>query len=229
MATYYQGDRVIPGAGVYLEEQLKAKSAYEKALAQLKAQRARQQISSGLGSDWEVDPNAQYGSYQAMLQGQGSELMAANEQAQSRGFFGAGLGNQGESMLRYGHAVQNLGFKNQLADWENQYQYGMSEAARAKAEADRAAMQGAYESAYQNEDYTPYDPMGSNPTGTQYSVASHPGFQALKRSLFAGGAGKYVAGRSTGAPPMLAPAIRKARNAPVSGFVGKRRISGYQR
>lgn len=159
MASYYsqQGGqfRVIPGAGTYLEEQNKAQDAYAKAQAQLKAQRAQHQIQSGLGSNWEVDPRAQYGTYQQMLQGQGMALDQSHEEAQQRGFFGAGLGNQGESAVRYGNAVQSLGFQNQLADWENAYQIGLSDVARQKAEADKAALEAARAAAAAAGDYTP--------------------------------------------------------------------------
>lgn len=157
--SYYQDGRLIPNAGVYLADQNKAKSAYDQAVAQLKAQRAKRQITSGLGSDWNVDPNAQYGSYQQMLQGQGLQLQMAEGQAQERGFFGAGLGNQAESALRYGHAVENLGFKNQLTDWENEYQMGLTRAAQEQAAANYAAMQSAYDSGYSSGDFTDYGPQ----------------------------------------------------------------------
>lgn len=148
--------RIIPGAGTYLQDQAKAQSAYERARASLQTQRSQKQITTGLGKDWQVDPHAQYGTYQAMLQGQGGQLQAAQEQAQQRGFFGRGLGNQGESALRYGQAVESLGFKNNLVDYENQYQASMGDLERAKQEADLAALQGARSDAYADEDYTEY-------------------------------------------------------------------------
>lgn len=163
MSSYYDSqNRIIPNAGTYMADQMKAKSAYERSVAQLKAQRARQQIQSGLRDDWQVDPRAQYGAYQQMLQGQGSELDAAQEMSQARGFFGGGLGNQGQSMLRYGHAVANLGFKNQLADWENQYQMGLAEAQRAQQEANMGSLEGAWGSAVDEGDYSfPIAPSSS--------------------------------------------------------------------
>lgn len=163
--SWYQQDpsntnqyRVIPGAGFYLQDQAKAQDAYQRATAQLGAQRAKQQITSGLGKDWQADPHAMYGTYQQMLQGQGAQLDQNIEQNQQRGFFGPGLGNQGEAAIRYGNAVQSLGFKNQLADWENQYQQGMTDALRAKNAAMLGSLQDAYDQAYSDGDYTTYDP-----------------------------------------------------------------------
>jgi hypothetical protein len=160
----YQGQyRVIPGAGTYLENQAKAQSAYERAKAQLMAQRQQAQIKAGLNQNYEVDPYAQYGGYQQMLQTQGQELAAANEQAQQRGFFGPGLGNQGESALRYGHAVQALGFKNALADYESQYQAQLGELERQRKAEMLAALQSAADNAFG--DWTPpgYDPIYDTP------------------------------------------------------------------
>lgn len=164
--------RVIPGAGVYLQNQAKAQGAYERSKAQLMAQRAKQQISSGLGRDWQVDPRSQYGTYQSMLQNQGMELDQAQEAGQQRGFFGAGLGNQGDRMLRYGQAVQSLGFKNQISDWETDYQNQMADIERARHEAMLAELQSAADDAYNDEDYTEWVPpeqQAPNAVGPQYS------------------------------------------------------------
>ena len=150
--------RVIPGAGTYLQNQAGALNAYQRAVAQLTATRQGHQIQSGMGKDWSVDPNAQYGTYQQMLQGQGSMLDQADESSQQRGFFGAGLGNQAESPVRYGNAVAALGFQNQMADWENQYNQGMTGAKADQEAANLAALQGSYDNAYTNQDYTQYDP-----------------------------------------------------------------------
>ena len=164
MSSYYEQQggqvRLIPGAGTYLQDQAKAQSAYERAKAALGAQRQQKQIGAGLNKDYQVDPNAQYGGYQQMLQGQGSELMQANEQAQQRGFFGPGLGNQAESAMRYGHAVQNLGFKNSMMDYENAYQVGIGDLERMKQEADLYALQQAQQQAFSGGDFTEpgYDP-----------------------------------------------------------------------
>lgn len=182
MASYYDTAsgqaRLIPGAGVYLAEQNKAQSAYDRAVAQLKAQRAKRQITSGLGDDWNVDPNAQYGQYQAMLQGQGLQLQQAEESGQQRGFFGKGLGNQAESALRYGHAAEMLGFKNQLSDWENEYQMGMSDAMRAKNESSLASLGSAAYEGYSNEEYTPYGgpqiPLGTPVSGLSSLLGGRP-------------------------------------------------------
>lgn len=174
--SYYEQDpnskgqyRVIPGAGQYLESQNKAQSAYDRSVAQLKATRAKQQISSGLGTDWQVDPHAQYGAYQSLIQQQGARLDQQQEQNQGRGFFGAGLGNQGLSAINYGNALESLGFKNQLSDWENQYQNSMADALRQKNAEMLGSLQQAADDGYG--DWTPGDypndpnPYPNNPTG----------------------------------------------------------------
>jgi len=123
------------------------------------SQRQQTQIKGGLNQDYQVDPNAQYGSYQQMLQSQGSELHAGNEQAQQRGFFGPGLGNQGESALRYGQAVQSLGFKNSLADYESGYQAQMGDIERQKNDEMLASLQGAAGDAWGDWTDPGYDPQ----------------------------------------------------------------------
>lgn len=155
--------RVIPGAGVYLQSQANAQSAYERAKAQLQATRAKRQITSGLGKDWSVDPNAQYGSYQQMLQAQGGELDARQDIAQQRGFFGKGLGNQGEASLRYGHAVANLGFKNQIADWEAEYANASGDLERQRQAEMLNALMGSAGDAFDDGDFTPWVPPAAVP------------------------------------------------------------------
>ncbi len=173
--SWYQQDpattnqyRVIPGAGFYMQDQAKAQSAYDRSVAELKANRAKQQITSGLGKDWSVDPHSQYGGYQQMLQGQGSALDSVLENNQQRGFFGSGLGNQGIGAVQYANAVQALGFKNQLADWENQYQTGMTDAERARSAANLGSLQEYYDEGYQNEDYTTSNPNVIYPNSSGY-------------------------------------------------------------
>lgn len=179
--------RVIPGAGTYLQSQAGAQSAYEKAKAQLEAQRAQRQISSGLGKDWQVDPRAQYGAYQQMLQQQGAGLDTNQEQNQQRGFFGRGLGNQGESMLRYANAAQALGFQNQLSSWENEYQQGLMDIQQQQQEAMLSALQDAQQYAYQNEDYTPYDPYSSSGTHSLPQVPIKSSVAPVRYSPLPGG------------------------------------------
>lgn len=179
MSSYYDTSggqvRLIPGAGTYLQDQAKAQSAYERSKAQLMAQRSQTQIKAGLNKEYQVDPNAQYGSYQQLLQTQGSELTQANESAQQRGFFGSGLGNQGESALRYGHAVANLGFKNSLADYESGYQAQMGDLERQKNADFLGSLQGAYGDAVSDEDYTPYDPSAPSDPGDFFAPTEGAG------------------------------------------------------
>jgi len=184
MSSYYDTSggqvRLIPGSGTYLENQAKAQSAYQRAKAQLQAQRQQTQIKAGLNKDYAVDPNAQYGGYQQMLQIQGSELSSANEQAQQRGFFGSGLGNQGESALRYGHAVGALGFKNALADYESGYQSQMGDIERQKNAEMLASLQNAADNGQgdwtppgSDSDYLP-DPILFAPNFTMPGLPNMP-------------------------------------------------------
>lgn len=163
----------IPNAGAYLEQIASAKSAYDRAVASLKAQRAQRQVASGLLDDWSVDPRAQYGSYQAMLQTQGMDLDRAFENSQQRGFFGKGLGNQAESMMRYGQAVQMLGFKNQLQDWEREYAGGMADAKRQQEMENLSAMREGYMGAVEGGDWgNPYPPVDSGQPPTAQGVTA---------------------------------------------------------
>jgi hypothetical protein len=170
--TYYQGGSLIPGAGTYLQDQAKALSAYDDAVMRLKTTRSQQQIQSGLGNDWQVDPFAQYGTYQQMLGQQGGQLDQNQESNQQRGFFGSGLGNQGEGAIRYGNAVQSLGFQNSLSNWENQYQQGLVDAKRTQDNSNLGSMQGAYNDAVDQGDY----PVAPDPTqqAPQAQAAIHP-------------------------------------------------------
>lgn len=108
--------------------QLNAGDAYARATARLKYNRATQQSRSGLLGNWDVDPRAMYGTYQALLQRQGAELDDALNAQNERGLWGGGLANQPERILRYGQAVENLQYKQQLQDWEAEYQMGMGQA-----------------------------------------------------------------------------------------------------
>lgn len=122
----------VPGTPQQLSQsmlgQLNAGDAYSRAVARLKFNRAQQQSRSGLLGNWDVDPKVMYGTYQALLQRQGAELDQGLDMQNERGLWGGGLANQPERLIRYGQAVENLQFKNQLADWEADYQQGMADA-----------------------------------------------------------------------------------------------------
>ncbi len=142
---------VIPQSGTYLEEQNIAQQAYDQAVAQLKTQRLSRQRQSGLNENWQVDPNSQYGAYQQMLHNQGANLDTARESGYDRGIGGRGLGNQMESSLRYGQAAENLGFQNQLAGYESDYQSGITGAGQNRQSAMLSAVQRAQQEALQRE------------------------------------------------------------------------------
>lgn len=203
MSSYYDTSggqvRLIPGAGTYLQDQAKAQSAYERAKAQLQAQRQQTQIKAGLNKDYQVDPNAQYGSYQQMLQTQGSNLQAANEQAQQRGFFGPGLGNQGESALRYGQAVEALGFKNSLADFESNYQAQLGDLERQKQAEMLGALQSAGESGY------------GNWTEPGYPEVPYPTYPPLL-------AASAVGAKPRSGPVQTGTPTKKKKKAPIVGY-----------
>jgi hypothetical protein len=150
-----------------MQKQLDIQDAYQRAVNQLKFDRAQRQIRSGLTDKWAVDPKLQFGTYQALLQRQGQELDDSEMMAHERGLFGPGVGNQAERLIRYRQAVENLQFKNQLSDWEREYQLGMQDA-------DRMRSMGEYEYAYP--EYGEYPPGGGgggggggqNPIKTDY-------------------------------------------------------------
>ncbi|MEM2960971.1 MAG: hypothetical protein QXU67_05140, partial [Candidatus Bathyarchaeia archaeon] len=170
---------IIPGAGTYLEEQAKAQDAYEKAIATLKAQRKLSLLQAGLGEDYSVDPFSLYGQYQQMLQKHAADVMAAQEEAESRGLFGAGAGRFGEPFLRYQHGAENFGFQTGLLNYELEYRQRLAEAERAKQDAMREALQRALGGAVERGDFPPGTPGTAGPSsgapGTEEPSTGGPG------------------------------------------------------
>jgi len=157
-AAAASGGGPIPGAGFYGQDMAMAEKAYSDATAMLTAQRRQRQVSAGMDEKWQVDPKSELGGYQQLLRGQGSQLDEAEQHGHERGLWGAGLGQQEGSNLRYGHRVQGLEFQNQLAAWEQEYNQGLAQAAMDRQMADLDAQQGGYEDAFNEGDFTPYDP-----------------------------------------------------------------------
>jgi len=151
--------RPIPNAGVYGQEQANAELAWQQANTASAAKLKSYQNQAGVLADGSVDPHNQYGGYQQLLQQQGSELDAGQENAMSRGLGGGpGLGNQAERGMRFGHAIQNLGFQRGLTNAQTNYgmELGQNDAQR------RASMTSALQNALNNAwgDWTPPD-MGT--------------------------------------------------------------------
>ena len=148
--------RPIPNAGVYGQDQANVELAWQNARTSAASRLKSFQNHEGVLADGSVDPRNQYGGYQQLLHNQGSELDSAQENAMGRGLGGGpGLGNQAERGLRFGHAIQNLGFQRGLTD--AQANYGM-ELGQADAQR-RASMTSALQNALNNAwgDWTPPD------------------------------------------------------------------------
>lgn len=107
MSTY---DTPIPGADVYAQAELAAKTGYQNAVARLNQQRqdTLQQYgylgdvdpNAGTISNLRVDPNNPYGQYQQLLRSSALEAQKAHDDAVGRGL-GGGLANQGETQSKY--------------------------------------------------------------------------------------------------------------------------------
>lgn len=172
-----EGDRVIPNAGVYGQQQANAELAYQNAVAQAQSKKNSMYHQYGLTSTGEVDPFNQYGQYQQMLQSQGADLDSVQNNAMERGLGGGpGLGNQAERGLRYANGVANLGFQGQVNQIGTDYGLAMGDAEVSKRNAMTQALQDALSSAWG--DWTPPDM-----TDTQTApVDSTPALTALKKA-----------------------------------------------
>lgn len=150
------GDRVIPGAGVYGQQQANAEVAWQNARAAAEAKKNSQYNVAGLLSDGSVDPRNQYGAYQAMLMRQGGGLDQARDNAMERGLGGGpGLGNQAERTLRYANAVEGLGFQGNVNQIATDYGLAMGDADTTRRDAMTTALQQALSNAWG--DWTPPD------------------------------------------------------------------------
>lgn len=107
MSTY---ETPIPGADIYLQSELAAKTGYQNAVARLNQQRldtlrqsgylADIDPTSGALSNLRVDPSNPYGTYQQLLRGSAIDAQNAHEAAAARGI-GGGLAAQGETQAKY--------------------------------------------------------------------------------------------------------------------------------
>jgi hypothetical protein len=146
--------RPIPNAGVYGQQQAQAELDWQNSNTASAAKLKSYQNQEGVLADGSVDPRNTYGGYQQLLHQQGSELDQASQDAMGRGLGGGpGLGNQAERGLRFGHAVQNLGFQRGLSDAQANYgmELGQNDATRRNAMT--AALQNALNNAWG--DWTP--------------------------------------------------------------------------
>lgn len=154
--------RPIPNEGVYGQEQANAELAWQNARTSASSRLKSFQNQAGVLADGSVDPRNQYGGYQQLLHSQGSELDQASENAMSRGLGGGpGLGNQAERGLRFGHAVQNLGFQRGLTDAQANYGMELGQADAQRRAAMTAALQNALNNAWG--DWTPPNMSTPNP------------------------------------------------------------------
>jgi len=181
----------IPGASVYGQAGLLAKTAYQNALTRINSQRSNTMRTFGYKADFDqetgvmknmgVDPSNQYGGYQKMLRTHALAGDEAEESALGRGLsMSGGLGAQYERQLKYnfGQDSANLGqgftdLLSQLQDQQSGAKWDYDRALyEAQLEAARNAVsEGDYSySGYDDQDYPQYptsdytDPY-AQPTG----------------------------------------------------------------
>lgn len=175
-----EGDRVIPNAGVYGQQQANAELAYQNAVAQAQSKKNSLYHQYGLTSTGQVDPMNQYGQYQQMLQTQGSDLDSVRDNAMERGLGGGpGLGNQAERGLRYANGVANLGFQGAVNQVGTDYGLALGDAEVSKRNAMTQALQDALQGAWG--DWTPPDMTGDT-YGPQTGAPELPALKALKKA-----------------------------------------------
>lgn len=156
-ATAPSGQRPIPYAGIYLEQQALAQQAYEAALAQLNEQQTSLFNRFGLrmnNGKTEVDPLNQFGEYQQLRRQQATELDDIEANTRGRGLFG-GVAGQALNPARYAHGIQNLGLSNSFLDAFKGIQSQRNEALITKNRALMEAERDQLYNAIDNEDYTP--------------------------------------------------------------------------
>ena len=132
----------LTNSSVYLNETNAANAAYEKAKAQLLANRNSLYHQYGLTDTGAVDVNNPYGEYQSLLGTEGAALDSAHNDAIARGLGSGGLANQGEASLIPQQRLEQLGFQHQVDQAGSDYASGLEDAASTKT--------GAYNTAYQD-------------------------------------------------------------------------------
>jgi hypothetical protein len=188
VSTY---DTPIPGADIYAQAELAAKTGYQNAVARLNQQRGDtlQQFgylgdvdpTNGTVGNLRVDPNNPYGTYQQLLRGSAQAGQAAHDNAAGRGI-GGGLAAQGETEAKYGFGQGSFqlgtGLQNSLhgydsaqtqaqTDEQNQIMGSKLSALQAALQAQLIASQNAAKasgsvSSDDSGDPGSYDPYGSS-------------------------------------------------------------------
>lgn len=178
----------IPGASIYGQAALQAKTAYQNALARINQQRGSTMRSFGYSGDFDeetgvlknmkVDPYNQYGGYQQMLKSHAENADQMRDTMMDRGLSAkGGLGAQYERQAQweFGKDSQNLGTQFadslfQMQDAQNQAKYDYDSALwQAQLEAARNAYNEGdftdtgYGGDYSDPEYTPPVPEGPWP------------------------------------------------------------------
>lgn len=143
----------VPGYG---HEYNIAKEAYQRAVAELTAQRAQTLLEAGYSGQYspegrltgvEVDPWNPFGTYQQLLQSAAQDSIMRNEETVARGLDGPGLGNQTMRDAAWGYGAQSAAFgqalQSQLGNIQRGRSYADNEWATALAEAELAATRAA--------------------------------------------------------------------------------------
>lgn len=172
---YTPYETAIPGADIYAQADTLATNAYNKALAQINANRLNTLTSygykgtvdphTGVVSNIVVDPTNPYGKLQELFHTQASEDRDATFQAEDRGLRG-GLAHQAASELRYQHGAQRTGLGSDLSQALSGYQDQQDEAAYTRDAALWQAQLEQLQAAIAAGAFNPPDDGGDGPGGT---------------------------------------------------------------
>lgn len=225
--TQGSGTGVIPGAGIYGQEQQLAQLAYDNAVAAAQNNKRKAYAAAGMTDQGVVDPNNPYGGYQQLLGSEGRQLDQAQNYSDSRNLWGMGLGHQPERTYRYSQAVTNLGFANGINDIANQYASAMKNADFVRQQAMLQALQNAFNSNWGNWGPTGGDTSGDGtdpnavtwglPPGTDLGPDPFANYKGPSVSSLMKGYGSTTTKRPPARPPVrrLAPGGGPGPNRPM--------------
>jgi len=149
----------VPYLGPYAQNQAAAELAFQRAQAQLAAQRGsllqqygyKPTASGGMA----VDASNPYGLYQQMLGANANEAMAGQQMMHNRGFTGPGLAGQAETAAQMDAGGRSFQFARNFASAEEQQQEAAMAAQDALANATAQNQYGATQYAIAHNLFTP--------------------------------------------------------------------------
>lgn len=173
----------IPNSSVYLNETSAANTAYEKAKAQLLANRNSLYHQYGLSDTGAVDINNPYGQYQMLLGSEGRQLDTARNNSIGRGLGTGGLANQDEASLIPGMRLEQLGFQRNVDQAGSDYSSGLLDAENSRTSAINQAYQDALQDALARGLFDP-SPTGDPTTTTTSAGGTTTKTNAKKPAIF---------------------------------------------